>query len=264
MSPIDLLALPLGLLIGFAVAALGAGGSLLTLPLLVGLLGVTPYAATTASLIITGTTAGTGLVRPARERRVAWGAGAVLAVLGIPSAWLGARWAAGADPSVLLGGFAIVVLLAAIALALRGKDTGLDDQIASRVLRCPAWTWCRAFEVLRWITVATVVGLLTGVFGVGGGFLVVPALVLVAHLPMRVAVGTSLLVIAANSVVGLLARAGTPVDWSLVGPLAVAGAIGALLGGRWAASVHPQRLQQALTVALVLVAGWAISKAVWA
>lgn len=264
MSLLDLLLVPLGAAIGMLVAAFGAGGSLVTLPILVGALGLTPFAATTASLIITGTTATTGLIAPARVGRVAWPIGLALAGLGIPAAWLGARWAAGADPALLLAGFALLVLVAAVGMALQKSRTDVADRLAGRILRCPAWTWCRAAELARWVALATVVGLLTGIFGVGGGFIVVPALVIIVGLSPHTAVGTSLLVIALNSAVGLAARWGAPVDWAIVLPLASGGAVGAILGARWAARLPEHQLRRAFTMVLILVAGWAMARAVTA
>jgi uncharacterized membrane protein YfcA len=261
MDLLDVALVPLGAVIGFLVAALGAGGSLLTLPVLVGLVGLSPYAATTASLFITGSTAATGLVAPARSGRVAWVAGLSLAALGIPAAWLGAQWAASAPPAALLAVFGVVVGIAALALALRRPGQELGDELTARVLRCPALSWCRAVRVVRWVAIGLVVGLLTGVLGVGGGFLVVPALVLLVGMPVHRAVGTSLLVVTVNSVVGLLARAGTPLDWAVVLPLSIGGVLGALAGSRWAARIPAHRLQQVLTGVLVLVAGWAITRA---
>jgi uncharacterized protein len=261
MEAVDLLLVPIGALIGALVGAVGAGGSLLTLPVLVGLLGLSPYAATTASLAITGTTAAAGLITPVRERRVAWGAAALLTLIGVPAAWAGSRWAAAADPAVLLIAFGLVVLVAAVALAVRRPGQEVGEELAARILRCPAWSWCRAFRVLRWIGIALVVGLLTGALGVGGGFLVVPALVLVAGMPLHRAIGTSLLVITLNAGVGMLARTGTALDWSIVAPLSIGGALGALAGSRWASRVPSHRLQQVLTAVLVLVAGWALTKA---
>ena len=106
------------------------------------------------------------------------------------------------------------------------------------------------------VTAATVVGLVTGFFGVGGGFVVVPALVLALGFEMPVAVGTSLLVIAVNSAVALLARIGTPVhaDWPLIAVFTSAAVAGALAGTRIATVANPRRLAAAFTVLLVLVA----------
>jgi hypothetical protein len=115
--------------------------------------------------------------------------------------------------------------------------------------------------VLRWLAIGVAVGALTGVLGVGGGFLVVPALVLLVGMPVHRAVGTSLLVVTVNSAVGLIARADAPLDWAVVLPLSMGGVLGALAGSRWASRLPAHRLQQVLTAVLVLVAGWALTRA---
>ncbi len=111
---------------------------------------------------------------------------------------------------------------------------------------------------------ATAVGLLTGFFGVGGGFLVVPALVLALGLPIVYAAGTSLVVIAVTSAAALVVRvgAGASPDWSLVLALTVAAVVGGQVGVRLAGRVRPQRLQTAFTALLVVVAGFTLLQAV--
>jgi uncharacterized membrane protein YfcA len=110
---------------------------------------------------------------------------------------------------------------------------------------------------------ATGVGLITGSFGVGGGFVVVPALVLVLGFDMPTAAGTSLVVIAVNSVAALAARpvtAALALNWALVGTFAGAAMIGALAGGRLAGRASPQRLSTAFTVLIVIVAGYTLTR----
>jgi uncharacterized membrane protein YfcA len=110
---------------------------------------------------------------------------------------------------------------------------------------------------------ATGVGLITGFFGVGGGFVVVPALVLVLGFDMPTAAGTSLVVIAVNSAAALAARAGhgsLTLDWPLIGTFAAAAMIGALAGGSLAGRASPQRLSTAFTVLVVLVAGYTLTR----
>ena len=122
--------------------------------------------------------------------------------------------------------------------------------VSLRPLHCD----CRAIGGL--VLTATAVGLLTGFFGVGGGFAVVPALVLAMRLPMRVAVGTSLVVITVNSASALLSRLGQDVtlDWGVIASFTVAAVLGSLVGARITARVSPARLNLAFTVLLVLVA----------
>jgi hypothetical protein len=115
---------------------------------------------------------------------------------------------------------------------------------------------------LKIITAATGVGLLTGFFGVGGGFVIVPALVLALGLDMPAAVGTSLLVIAINSAAALAARLGGPVapDWPLPGVLTAAALAGALGGNRLASRVDPARLATAFTILLIAVAAYSLAR----
>jgi uncharacterized membrane protein YfcA len=110
---------------------------------------------------------------------------------------------------------------------------------------------------------ATGVGLITGFFGVGGGFVVVPALVLVLGFDMPTAAGTSLVVIAVNSAAALAARAGhgsLTLNWALVGAFTAAAVIGVLAGGRLAGRASPQRLSAAFTVLIVAVAGYTLTR----
>jgi uncharacterized protein len=115
---------------------------------------------------------------------------------------------------------------------------------------------------LRIISAATGVGLLTGFFGVGGGFVIVPALVLALGFDMPAAVGTSLLVIAINSATALAARLGshTSLDWPLLGVFTVAALAGALAGNRVASRVDASRLTAAFTVLLVAVAAYSLAR----
>ena len=115
---------------------------------------------------------------------------------------------------------------------------------------------------LKIIAAATGVGLLTGFFGVGGGFVIVPALVLAMGIDMPAAVGTSLLVIAINSATALAARLGghTSLDWPLLGVFTAAALAGALAGNRLASRVDPARLSTAFTVLLVAVAAYSLAR----
>jgi uncharacterized membrane protein YfcA len=117
---------------------------------------------------------------------------------------------------------------------------------------------CACPRVAKVVVTATAVGLLTGFFGVGGGFALVPALVLALAFPMPVAVGTSLLVIAVNSATALGARAtsSTSLDWGVIAAFTAAAVAGSLVGGRVAARVAPRHLTRAFAVLLVVVAAY--------
>lgn len=115
---------------------------------------------------------------------------------------------------------------------------------------------CGCRRAAKLVVAATAVGLLTGFFGVGGGFALVPALVLVLYYPMPVAVGTSLLVIAVNSATAFLARLGPGtayLDWAMLSAFTVVTVAGSLLGARLASRTHPQLLERVFGVVLVLV-----------
>jgi uncharacterized membrane protein YfcA len=123
---------------------------------------------------------------------------------------------------------------------------------------------CECPQALKVVVTATAVGLLTGFFGVGGGFAVVPALVLSLGFSMPVAVGTSLLVIAVNSASALSARLGSPLDldWTLLATFTGAAIAGSLVGGRVASRVRPLTLTRAFTVLVVLVAAYTAVRSV--
>ena len=270
------LAVGLGLLIGLALGALGGGGSILTVPALVYLLGEPPHAAATASLIIVGVTAVSGTLTHARAGTVQWKQGFAFGVLGILGSYAGSRLSAAADPQLLLFGFAVLMLLAAAAMLRRfgrdgadapghSEDDGDGQRTGTRRAR-PGNTMVtgprlQAGRVGRVGLTASAVGLLTGFFGVGGGFVVVPALVLVLGFEMRVAVGTSLLVVAVNAATALAARLGSvEVDWAVVLPFTVAAIAGAGGGGRLAGRARPQTLARAFAYLLVVLAGYVAAR----
>ena len=264
MSPALLaLAVPLGVVVGITVGALGGGGSILTVPALVYALGQDPRTATTASLIIVGVTTLIGMVPHARAGRVRLGQGVVFGLLGVGGAYLGSLLSASVDPDVLLVAFAGLMFVVAGVMTRRRRSAARAEaagrgqpeartspMLTLRPFRCD----CRAVGTL--LLTATAVGLLTGFFGVGGGFAVVPALVLVLRLPMPVAVGTSLVVITINSASALVSRLGQDVtlDWALVGVFTAAAVVGSLVGARITSRVSPARLNLAFTILLVAVA----------
>ncbi|MDO0909533.1 sulfite exporter TauE/SafE family protein [Streptomyces sp. DT2A-34] len=246
-------ALVLGLLAGgvtgLALGALGGGGSVLAVPALMYLLGFTPAAAATASLVVVAVTSATALAAHAREGTVRWRAGALFAGAGLLPAAVGGAVSGRLPPGLLTAAFAVIAALAAL-----------------RMLRPSASVRHHDVPVRRGQVVRAGVGLgaVTGVLGVGGGFLAVPALVNVVGLRMRAAVGTSLLVIAVNSLVALAARAGSAVslDWTAVGPFAAAAILGAWDGKRLAAKVSGGTLQRIFAYVLLAVAVWMLADAV--
>ena len=275
----------LGVVIGISLGALGGGGSILTVPALVYLLGESPQTATTASLVIVGISAVVGALGHARAGTLRWVTGVVFGLLGVSASFLGTALNRQVAPNVLLLAFAGLMLVSAAAMLRRAgrpaspaAETALDDAGAGpaaspleagpgetgggglatatrrRTVRRPRLDTA---SVLKTVVAALVVGFLTGFLGVGGGFVIVPALVMALGLPMPVAVGTSLLVIALNSGAALLARPELgSLPWGIVVPFTLAAIVGSLLGRRVAARLPATVLTRAFAGLLVAVGAY--------
>ncbi|WP_194291400.1 sulfite exporter TauE/SafE family protein [Cumulibacter manganitolerans] len=266
MSP---LVLPVALLIGLSLGALGGGGSILTVPALVYLLGQDARQATTASLVIVGLTSLIALIPHARRGNVRVGQGLVFGILGVAGSFAGAAASGLVPPAVLLTAFAALMLVVAVLMLHRTRRRATDTGHAHATgTAAPMLTW-KPFtiawpRVAKVVLTATAVGLLTGFFGVGGGFALVPALVLALSFSMPVAVGTSLLVIAVNSGTALIARAagGVHLDWTVIAVFTGVAIVGSLLGGRIAGRVSPQHLTRAFAVLLIAVALYTAARSI--
>ena len=238
--------------IGLVLGLLGSGGSILTVPVLVYLAGQPDKVAIAESLAIVGAIASVGAASYARQRLVDWRSVLGFGVPGIVGTYLGAVLAARVPGAVQLVLFGVVMIAAAGAM-LRGR-AGLEGR--ARPSR-PAW-------VVAALGVS--VGGMTGLVGVGGGFLIVPALVLLVGLDMRLAVGTSLSIIVLNSLTGflkyldVLTAAGDAVDWRLVGAFAGIGVAGSLVGSRLSGRVPQAALRRGFAVFLVLMGGFILVK----
>lgn len=258
------LALAFGLAIGLSLGALGGGGSILTVPVLVYVLGESPHAATGASLIVVGIAAAFGLVSHARAGHVAWAQGVVFGLLGGIGSVAGTRLSKSVDQHVLLAAFAGLMLLAAAVMLIRQRRHKREaaEQSTTGSESCFRWSRCCLLKALRVLGAASVVGLLTGFFGVGGGFIAVPALTIALGFGMPEAVGTSLLVIAINAAIALGARTGTSLDYGVVVPFAAAAIAGTLAGSAVTNRLPAARLSQAFAVLLLGVAGYVASQSV--
>ena len=257
-----LFASPLGFLIGLSLGTLGGGGSILAVPVLVYAAGQDPRSATATSLVLVGTAAVAGLGAHWRAGRVRAGTGLSFGLAGIGGSVGGSALNRHVDPDLLLLGFSVLVLAAAWRM---GIQTGRDGPAAAAppppgetsaaglaTLVAPAIGTSKAMRILL---VGSAVGFLTGLFGVGGGFVIVPALVLALGLPMREAVGTSLLVISINSAVALISRlATTSIDWSVTVPFTVAALAGVAAGGAVAERLDASRAARWFAGLLVVVA----------
>ena len=266
-----LLASPLGFLVGLSLGALGGGGSILAVPVLVYAAGQDPKAATPTSLLLVGTAAIVGMGDHWRAGRVRVGTGVVFGLTGIGGSLAGSALNHRVDPDLLLLGFAGLVCLAAWRM-LTGCPTctkvGESGELRGGAARRSGSTATLvrpavdARTVVTVLAAGTAVGFLTGLFGVGGGFVIVPALALGLKLPMPQAIGTSLLVIAINSAVALTARlATTTIEWGVTVPFTVAAVAGVLSGGRVADRIDAQRSLRWFAALLVAVAVFTASQA---
>ncbi|MFJ9608385.1 sulfite exporter TauE/SafE family protein [Kitasatospora sp. NPDC101176] len=273
-----LLALAAGAVVGLALGGLGGGGSMLAVPALVYLLGFSPALATTAGLAIVAATSLTGLFAHARAGRVRWRTGALFAAAGLPAAAAAGAVSAYLPGALLTGAFALLAGLAAWRMLASTRATATAE---ARVGTAPGPAAAPTVAAAARATPATAsgapavaprtrptagagraaaagagLGAVTGLLGVGGGFLAVPALVSALAFTMAEAVGTSLLVISANSLAALLPRIGAAgsVDWSVAAPFTGAAILGAWDGKRLADRFAGRTLQRVFAIALLGVA----------
>lgn len=241
-----ILALTLALAIGFSLALLGSGGSIITLPVLVYAARVPAPQAVGMSLAVVGGTTLVASLLNARRGLVHVKAALLFSATGMIGAYAGAHVTRLVPPSVLLLLFAALMIVVA-GLMFRGR---LELAVVGKP-QCH-WQSCTASGFA--------VGGLTGFLGVGGGFLIVPALLFFGRLPLKLAIGTSLVVITVNCLAGLVGHLqATPFDWHIAG-MFTGFALAGMLGGRTvAAHVHPERLRRwfawfVLAVAVFVIA----------
>lgn len=231
-----ILAIIFGTLIGLMLGLVGGGGSILTVPILVYILGQDVHEATATSLVIVGVTSLFGAVPHATAGRVSMKTALYFGGAGIAGAYAGTalnRLVSGPVILLLFGGLMLIVAGRMALSKKKGKSaTGTPEQVPDR------FQWSA-------LVAGLVVGVMTGFFGVGGGFLIVPALVLVLGFPMRVAVGTSLVIITINSIAGASAHLSTgDIDFGLAAFFIIGGILGSTFGARAAGRVNEARLSQ--------------------
>ena len=229
-----------GFLIGLTLGLLGGGGSILTVPVLVYVVGLPPQAAVTASLMIVGLNSSMGAFLHQRLGTLNWRIALVFGGVGMAASYLSAGLSHLLPATLLMILFALLMLVvgAFMILSKPPKDENLV---------------MRGWPVI--IASGLGVGTLTGFLGVGGGFLIVPALVMLVGLPMRQAVGTSLVVIAMNSLAGLLGHLNSgAIDMTVVLLFAAAGIAGSLVGTRLTRIVKPEMLRTGFALFVMLLA----------
>jgi uncharacterized membrane protein YfcA len=234
-----ILGLALAAVIGVSLGLLGGGGSVLTVPVLVYVLGFEAKPAIAMSLAVVGTTSLAAAVQHRRMGNLRLEPAIAFGLLAMAGAFAGARLATLLSGTMQLALLAIVMIAAAGSM-LRGERADAESRAAPK----PALLAAAGGGV----------GVLTGIVGIGGGFLIVPALVVLARLPMRQAVGTSLLVIAMNSAAGLAGYLGTvTLDWAFLAGFTAAAIGGAIVGARLAALVPQRALERGFVVFLFAV-----------
>ncbi|MGW6982983.1 sulfite exporter TauE/SafE family protein [Streptomyces sp. NPDC054932] len=243
------LVLAASVLIGISLGILGGGGSILTVPILVYLAGMDTKEAIATSLFVVGVTSAVGLVPHARAGRVRWRTGLLFGTVSMVGAYGGGRLAEHLPGTVLLVAFALMMLATAAAMLRKSGEPKAAG---------PAHT---EQPVTYVIAEGLVVGAVTGLVGSGGGFLVVPALALLGGLPMSVAVGTSLLVIAMKSFSGLAGHlSGVQIDWSLALMVTAAAVAGSLIGSRFTGRIPQDTLRKAFGWFVVVMGIFVLSQ----
>lgn len=224
----------LAALVGISLGLIGSGGSILTVPILVYIMGVNPVAATAYSLFIVGTTALIGGVQNAVQKKVDFKTVLIFGIPSIAAVYLTRLWLVPfipdelitinsltiTKPIALMLLFAVVMIMASISMIRPSKQQEPTEDQPMK------------YNYPMILLEGTVVGILTGLVGAGGGFLIIPALVLLAKMPMKLAVGTSLFIIAAKSLVGFTGdlQGSLIIDWHLLTIFTASAVIGILIG----------------------------------
>jgi uncharacterized protein len=246
--PFGPLAFLLALAVGIVLGLLGGGGSILALPIFLYVFRVPTEPAITMSLAVVGISAFVGFLTHWRQRTVDLGVAIPFGLFGMAGAFITARVTHLVPESIRLALFTIFAFTAAVAMlrdSLRAQPVDVAREESRRRGR---------FSALLGVQ-AVLVGALTSLIGAGGGFVIVPALVLLARVPVKPAVGSSLLIITLNAVSGFLGHLGTvTVDWPLVGSFSVVAGAGAIAGSMVQRRVPQARIKQGFAV-LILTLG---------
>jgi uncharacterized membrane protein YfcA len=260
---VEILGYSTALLIGISLGLMGGGGSILTVPVMVYIFGFNPVLATAYSLFVVGTSSFIGMMGKLKQKLVCFKTAIIFAIPAFFSVFLTRRFLLPMIPETLLnlGGFevsksvglmllfAIVMLIASFSM-IRGRKEVPDVEPIEEI---PTKTGLIMLQGLA-------VGLLTGTVGAGGGFLIIPALVLLAKLPMKTAVGTSLLIISANSLVGFAGdlQGGSEIDWKFLLIFTSIAVIGILVGNHFSTKIEGTKLKKSfgwfvLTMAILIL-----------
>lgn len=235
-----------GLLVGLVTGIVGAGGAIIAVPALVYVAGVSLETAISTSLVMGSVTPIAALL-PRLRGGVDWRAVAAVAAGGIPAAFIGTKVGAFIPADVLLLAFAALMVVAGVQM--------LRPRPSSTAARAPR------FWIARGLAVGLLVGFLTGLLGVGGGFITVPALILAFRMPIKTAIGTSLAVTVINAAAGVVAHAGmgSP-DWAITLAFGLPAVIGAVFGARLSTRLSGQALQVGFAVLIFVTAALTVAQ----
>jgi len=248
------LAIGLSLLIGLLLGLLGGGGSILTVPMLVYVLKVDPKSAIVTSLVVVGISSLIAIIPHARRKYVCWNSGFFFGLAGMPGAYGGGRLAAFFFNDVLMALFGLVTLLTGLAMLRVRKSEVAGPSMRDDNTVCPL-----KIAYPRVLFDGFFVGILTGLVGVGGGFLIVPALAMLVGLPMQAAVGTSLMIIAMNAMAGLGGYANhASIDLDLTAIVTGGAVTGAIVGGVLSKRIGAAVLRRLFGLFVILVAGYVL------
>lgn len=241
------------LFIGVTLGLLGSGGSILTVPVLTYLVGQAPKVAIASSLMIVGIISVFAAIPYARQHLVKWRTVLLFGLPGMGGAIAGAWVAQFVSDALQMLVFSGLLLIAAYLMFKPVDLNNSEEEHAERGKR-------------KIMLDGLLVGAVTGLVGVGGGFLIIPALVLLGGLSMRLAVGTSLVIIAIKSFAGfaeylhVLQTLKLSVDWHIIGIFSVIGVVGSWLGHKISARVNQDHLKQGFAVFLLLMGGFILYK----
>ncbi len=241
-------ALVLGAIIGILLGLFGGGGSILAVPALVYGAGLPLAAAVPTSLLVVGISSATAVLPRLRARQIQWRIAGIVGGTGAAAAFTGAAVNRLLSPCAVLIGFAALMITAGLRMLRDHGDDGGDCALPGGGID---WRGC----LPKAIGAGIAVGFLTGLFGVGGGFLVIPALVLLLGLPMPLAVGTSLTIIVINSAAGFVAHAGdAALDYRIAAAFTIAAILGSLAAGRIAIRLPADRMRRGFAYLVFAVA----------
>lgn len=239
---------------------LGGGGSILSIPILVYLFNVEPVLAQAYSLFIVGITSLAGAIPKYRENLVNLKTGFIFGIPSIAAIFVTRHWIVPSIPAIifqteiftftkremLLGIFALLMVLASFRLIRNAREARSDN---------------RKFRVFLVIVEGTLIGFLTGLVGAGGGFLIIPALVFLTGLPFKTAVGTSLFIIAINSLTGFAGDLlNTPMDWPFLMTITGLAVAGILIGNYFSRRITAFYLRKSFGWFTLVVGAWILIK----